>query len=95
MPTPTKPADRATPPQIIWEEPPEVRSTRSPLDDATVSALRANPGRWARIKRYDKKTSAWTAAKTIRSRPGFEAKGVATTSGSDLYVRFVGKGADG
>lgn len=64
-----------------------------------LEELRRNPGRWARIKRYEKKTSASSAAQRIRKGDlpdvdpkDFEARGAILDGGeaSVLYLRFVG-----
>lgn len=79
------------PPQILWEDPPVRR--RELIDPAILTALRSNPGRWARVKTYSVASAASTAAGKIRKGalgPGFEARGSRASSGSVLHLRSQG-----
>lgn len=64
-----------------------------------LEELRRNPNRWARVKRWEKRTSASSAAQRIRKgeQAGidpkeFESRGAILDGGkaSALYLRFVG-----
>lgn len=82
------------PPPLIWEDPPPARG-RGLIDPAALAVLRANPGRWARVKEFKYATGAATAAGKIRKGDlgeRFEARGVRSPAGSTLYVRWVGEG---
>lgn len=80
---------------VCWEEPPPKRRQGAPfLTPEVEAALRANPGRWARIKDYPTKTSADSARKRVVAGvygPGWEAEQRRTPTGSILYMRYVGK----
>lgn len=98
---PAAPVNGSTPAPkalIAWEDPPPKRSGPTVINIEAERELRANPGRWARLKDYGNKTGASTAAASIRKgRRGiaagdFEAEARVTATGSTLYVRFVGRG---
>lgn len=57
-----------------------------------MNALRKNPGRWARVKTYESKTSATRGAKNVREQLGaaFEVRAHRHGDGSAVYARFVG-----
>lgn len=84
---------------IVWEDPPEVRGRRTTpmLAPSIRQALIAHPGRWARIKTYDKKSSASSAAQRIKKGqvddlpPGDwePAARVLPAGGSALYLRHI------
>jgi hypothetical protein len=63
------------------------------LTDDIQAALKANRGRWARIKHYQSNTGANSAATRLRKTiPGFECAGRRDpTGGSTLYARAVPK----
>ncbi len=81
---------------IIWEDPPPPRGgpRRHLIAPELLDALRADPGRWARVKTYGTKTSAQTARAKIAKGalgPGWEVVARQIPGGSALWLRWVGK----
>lgn len=90
------------PPGVLWEDPPprSQRGRRRQIPEHIESALRANAGRWARVREYPGATSANTAANALRKgrweqwgikSVDWEAQPCRTDKGSVLYLRYVGK----
>lgn len=87
---PVKPA-----PVIVWEEPAPIKVGRhaAPIvSDVVLAELRAQHGRWAKVKLYQSKSGATSAANSINGKkkrlgPGWEAASRTTGTGSALYLR--------
>lgn len=96
VPSSAKPA-----PVIVWEEPAAVRTRNlaEKVGEDILAALRAQPGRWAKVRTYPNPSSASTAANAINKKrvlgPGWEAAGrrAKPAPSSVLYLRWVGAGA--
>ncbi len=86
-------------PAIVWEDPPAGRlGARLPmLDTDQLALLRANPGRWAKVKTFPGKSSASSYVQQLRTgkralgddatATDFEFAGRRAGAGSALYVR--------
>jgi hypothetical protein len=70
----------------------------SPVTPEQVAALKARPGEWARVKRYERPSSASSVAG--RARKGYypelaagewEAVGRTDGTASLLYLRYLGE----
>lgn len=93
VPSSAKPA-----PVIVWEEPEAIRQGRKAdlVPPEVLAAIRAQPGRWAKVRTYPKPTTANSSASRINGKakvlgPGWEAAGRRTNGGgSVLYLRWVG-----
>jgi hypothetical protein len=88
-----------------WEEPRGRGNGRSQviIHQAVLDLLKANPGRWARVREYAKGSSAASAAQRINGTgkakqrilgPGWHARANKVGDTSALYLRWVG-GSDG
>lgn len=80
---------------INWEEPPVDSIKRMSKWDEIASALRSNPGRWAKVA--ENKSSA--SANPLKKRGEFEFKYVSANRGYknghfDIYARFAGDSDD-
>lgn len=82
----------------MWEDPSSGRGrpTACPITEAQRKELSANPNRWARVKDYDKPTSATSAAARIkkgiyREMPEgeWEAAARRDAGGGVLYARYI------
>lgn len=95
-------AEEATPPLVVWEEPPPPQPKgRAPglIPDGVLAELRANPKRWAKAKVYRSKSGAWSASASIGKGKWpelppaeWEAIGRVVGTGSVLYLRYMGVG---
>jgi hypothetical protein len=75
--------------EVQWvDEVPEKRSLHKPpaYGYDVLDALRANPGKWAKLWTYDVKGSA-SSARTQLVKKGYEAE----VRGGDLYARWPDK----
>ena len=82
---------------IVWEDPPGARTGRNGIDTIIaplVIELRRNPGKWARLKTFDRKQGASSAKNGLGKRgtyPDIEFVGRSLPDGtSALYGRYVG-----
>lgn len=102
-PTPIRPktADPAVPvvAGVTWEDPPPAKTGRNAntIDADVLAALKANPGRWAKVRTWPTKSSAHSAATRITKKkvhgPGWECASrlLPAGAGSVLYMRWVGQ----
>lgn len=94
---PAEPAERTF--ELEWGAPPAPRR-RPPLQipDATLAALKAKPGQWAKVRTYKSDNGAGTAAKILRDRygDGWEntSRRLPDGGGSGLWMRWAGPGED-
>ena len=73
--------------ELKWQDPPPRRQGEYWLEK-TVAELRANPGRWALVRHYDKHTSANNSYQRLKAA-GCEATQRRTPDGgADLYARW-------
>lgn len=69
--------------ELIWRDPPNRR--RWVFTDDVVAMLRANPGRWAVIRRYPNRTAV--NGFVPKHPTDIELRGVAEPPGSAFYAR--------
>ena len=97
MTTKPKPAEMA------WEDPPiaKVGAPGSADNAALAASLRENPGRWAKVRTYEKARSAAASSyagyiahgTTVAFRGGgFEAVSRVVGDETHVYARYVGTG---
>lgn len=81
----------------VFEDPPERQNKkgRPAVWPALVEPLKLYPGRWVRLREFDRASAAASAGGRIRKLGGFETKTVknAETGRGVLYVRFMGDDA--
>lgn len=86
-----------------WENPPKrrevVEEKPQPSSAVVAERLRNRPGRWARVRQFDNRNTAYVYANTIshgRTRAfepagSFEAVSRKNGQGVHVYARFVGE----
>lgn len=75
---------------IILEDPPP-RKSYTALDQLLNKVQQNHPGQWAKIRFYDRPNSAYSAARSINKRPGWQAEVRKNVMGAAwLYVRWTG-----
>lgn len=77
---------------IEWAEPPPPKAGphSSVFTEQVLAALRANPGKWALIKRDH--PNAQSAADYPKRHPEFETTARGSNKHFDIYARYIGDG---
>jgi hypothetical protein len=83
--------------EIVWEAPPDPRP-RLGMYDAAVREIEQNPGRWARVRVFEKQSTAYSSAGGLRARlvaldPRWQVRSGPLDDGTfGLWVRFRSDG---
>lgn len=81
---------------MVFEDPPArfVPKGRPAVWPDVVEPLKEHPGRWVRVREFDKVQQAASAAGRIRRLGGYETRAARNADGRGvLYVRFMGEDA--